>query len=245
MLNLFTGEVYRLLHKRNLYFYLGAVALGYVALTIVRSRGFAADSVVNDAVTFFGILPPLLGGYFFTSVYTDDLSAKALNTLVGYGMSRTRIVLTKFGLMALFTAASFGIIAALHLATYGALGFAAVGIQLRGVLVIAVQYWLLTLGFAAVAAMVVYGLQRSTFAVVGYFMLAFSVVTMLVNAVSTLLHVDLSDHLLTGTTIRIMGALLEPGGLSSLIAPGLEFLLYLVLATITAIFAFKNREMEF
>lgn len=245
MRNLFKGEAYRLFHKRNMYLYLGAVFIGYLLIAFMRSGGFTASSVVDDAGNLFQLMPALLGGYFFTSLYSDDLTSKNLITLVGYGTSRTRIVLTKLALMALFTAASFAVLVGLHLGIYALLGAAATGPAIHAVLAFAVQAALATLGFAAVASVVVYGLQRPTFAVVTYFMLAFSVVAMLINAATSMLNIDLSGHLISGTTSQIMAGLVVPGAAGSIMAPGLELLGYLALATAAALYLFKNREMEF
>jgi ABC-2 type transport system permease protein len=243
MLNLFRGEVYRLFHKRNMYIYLGAVLFGYVAIIFMRSGGFGPESVVTDAGNMMQLMPALLGGYFFASLYTDDLQAKSLTTLVGYGTSRTRIVLTKLALMAVFSIAAYVVLTALHLAMYAILGHAATGPAIGFVIATALQSLLLTLGYALVASVVAYGTQKPTSAVVAYFMLAFSVVGMLVNAASTLLHLNLGGHLLAGTTSNIMLGLVTPG--QSILAPTLEFLAYLALAIAASIFVFKKKELEF
>jgi len=243
MLDLFRGELYRILHKRNMYLFLGIVFFAYLAITFMRANSFGPDSVVTDAATMLQLMPAVLGGYFFTAVFTDDLSAKNLITLVGYGTSRTKIVLTKLALMALFTVICFVLIALLHLGAYAVFGFAATASQIRLVGAVIVQFILMTLGFAAVAAIVVYGTQKPTFAVVTYFMLAFNVVTMLINAASSLLNVNLSAHLISGTTSQMMMGFAAPGG--NVLAPLLEYLGYVVLAVVAAIILFKNREMEF
>jgi len=243
MLNLFRGEVYRMLHKKKMYIYLGAVLLGYLALTFMRSGGFGPQSVADDANLAFQFMPALLGGYFFTSLYADDLTAKNLITLVGYGTSRTRIVITKLLLMVVFTTAIFAILTVLHLGAYAALGFAANGMALRMVLAIALRNILLTIGYALVASVVVYGTQRPTFAAVAYFMLAFSVVSMIITVAASLMDIDISGRFLSGTTSNILLSLSGAGG--SIIGPGIEYLAYALLATIAAIFVFKHRELEF
>jgi len=243
MLNLFRGEVYRIMHKRNMYWFVGVGAFGYLAIAFMRSGGFGSDSEVTDAATMMQFMPAILGGYFFTAVFTDDLTAKNLITLVGYGMSRTKIVLTKLLLMLLFTLLSFALIVVSHLTAYAVFGFAASSGQMRMILGIAAQFVLMTIGFAAVAAVVVYGTQKPTFAVVTYFMLAFNVVTMLLNAVANLLGFNLTNRFISGTTVRMMLGMAMPG--NPLWAPSLEFLAYLAIATLAAIVIFRNREMEF
>jgi len=242
MLDLFRGEVYRLFHKRNMYLYLGAVMLGYVGLVFMRSGGFNQASVFDDANTMFSFLPALLGGYFFTSLYSDDLTAKNLITLVGYGTSRAKIVLTKLALMTVFTVVSFAIFTAIHFGIYTVLGFAATGPVIGYVLAIAFQNILLTVGFALVASIVVYGTQRPTFAAVAYFMLAFNVVKMIFTAISTLANVDIVSHTLSGSAGNIMLQLISG---SYAAAPWLEFAGLLTLAIVASVFVFKKKELEF
>jgi len=242
MKELFSAEMYRLSRKRNMYLYFGAIALGYLLIVFMRSRGLGPDSVVTDAATVFGFMPALLGGFLFTSLFTDDLTARNLITLVGNGISRTQIVLTKFLALILTTAIAFALLLVWHLACYAIFGAAAAGPQIGYVAAIALQLWLVTLGFSAVAACVVYGTQKATVAVVAYFMLAFNVVTMLVNIVTSQLNLDLSSRLFSGTSVNIMSNLMLGG---NAIAPAIEYLVYLILAIVAAIVIFAKREMEF
>lgn len=158
-------------------------------------------------------------------------------------MSRIKIVLTKLALMVVFTTGAFAVLVTIHLGMYAIVGFAASSVMVGYVLAFALQNLLLTIGFAAVASVVVYGTQKPTFAAVAYFMLGFSVVTMLIRAGTSLLNLDLSARLLSGTTGNIMLGLIAPGG--SFAAPGIEYLGYLILAVAASIFVFKRREMEF
>jgi len=243
MLDLFRGEVYRILHKRNMYLYLGGIAFLYLLIVFIRSAGFTANSVVTDAATLMMVLPAILGGYFFASLFSDDLSAKNLITLVGYGVSRIKIVLTKLILMAIFTVITFGAMFGLHLGAYALFGFAATGVQLRLIAAIGLQFVLMTMGFTALSAVVVYGTQKSTFAVVTYFLLSFNVVSMLARAAAHLANIDINPHLISGTSGQLMLSIANPG--SGFVAPGLEYLAYLILAIVAAIVLFKKREMEF
>lgn len=243
MRNLFSGEVYRLFHKRNMYIFLGCVLLSYIAITFMRSSGFQAESVMNDAGLIFRYMGALLGGYFFTSIFSDDLTSKNLITLVGYGTSRTKIVLTKLLLMIVFTTGAFALLTAIHFAMYALLGFAASGQMIGFTLAVVFQNLLLAIGFAVIASVVVYATQKPTFAAVAYFMLAFKVVTMLIGAVSSMLDISLAGRLISGTTSNIAMGLVMPE--MGIVAPVIEYLAYLIIALAAAIFLFKRREMEF
>ena len=243
MINLFAGEAYRILHKRNMYKYVGAVLLGIMAITFMRSGGFTESSIVDDAANIFPLMPTLLGGYFFTSIFSDDLTSKNLITLVGYGTSRATIVLTKLALLLVFVVGAFLLLTGMHLGVYALLGYPATGAAAGYVIAFALQNVLLTMGFGAIAAIVVYGTQKPTFAAVTYFMLAFNVVTMLLRAVAGLLEINIAGRLISGTTDSILLSTITPGAIP--IAPVFEYLAYLAIAVGAAIFVFRRREMEF
>lgn len=242
MLKLINGEIYRLLHKKSTYIYFGIVLAGYFLLAFMQSGGFNAESVVSDAGTYFNFLPALAGGFLFTAIYTDDLNAKNLITLVGYGLSKTKIILAKFILMALCCALFFGLMPLFHDACYLILGHGATARQLGTVYAISLQSALLTLAFATLSGIVVYGLQRTTFAVVAYILLAFSVINTLLTAILKLLKLHLQDHLVSGIATRVFVAV---AGHGSIARPLIEYSAYIIVALVLSVLVFRRKEMEF
>jgi len=242
MLKLIRGEIYRLIHKKSTYIYFAVLLVGYFLLAFMRSGGFDQESLVNDALELFYFLPALVGGFLFAAIYTDDLNAKNLITLVGHGLSKTKIVLAKFVLAILFGAVVFALVPLIHCAIYTALGCLVTTQEWAMLYAIVFKSWLATLGFCALASIVVYGLQRTTFAIVTYILLAVNVVhTLLVSALN-MLNLNLSDHLLSGITDRIATDLMSN---VSVALPFLEYAIYIVIAVILSIVVFRKKEMEF
>ena len=242
MINYMRGELYRLLHKKSLYLYFGALALGYALVAFVRSGGFGEDSLLGDASNFFGYLPALAGGFLFAAVYTDDLGAKSLATLVGFGMGKTKIVLSKLLLMALSGAMIFALVPLLHCGVYAALGCAVNGGALGMIYALALQALLATLGYAALAGVMVYGLQRATFAFVLYILLAFGIVGGLLATVLKMFLPNVGEHLLSGITLRIFSGVTGGGPLA---LPIIEYAVYAAAAAALSAIAFNKKEMEF
>jgi ABC-type transport system involved in multi-copper enzyme maturation permease subunit len=247
MLKLINGEIYRLLHKKSLYIYFLALGAGYFILAFIRSGGFNEQAIVNDAMNFFNFLPALAGGFLFAAIYTDDLSAKNLTTLVGFGVSKTKIVLAKFVLMALFGAVIFILSPLWLFAVHAVLGWTAAAGTLALVFAVSLKYFLTTLGYAILAGIAVYGWQRPTFAMVLYIILAFNIVGGLVRAFLANMVGDetayaISSHLLSGITDRIFAGLI---GNVPLAAPCLEYAVYAVVVAALSVLAFHKKEMEF
>jgi len=247
MLKYMRGELYRLLHKKSLYIYFGALALGYFLVAFIRSGGFGEGSIAGDAANFFMYLPVLAGGYLFAALYTDDLGAKSLAVLVGFGIGKTKIVLAKLCLMALLGAAAFGLAPLFHCGVYAALGCAPGPGDWAMVYALALKFLLSTLAFAVLSGVIVYGTQRVTFAGVLYILLAFNVVSGLASAALNLdfvssLAPNLSSHLMSGISDRIFIALTGGG---SMIRPAVEYIIYVAIAAALSIIAFRKKEMEF
>jgi len=239
---LLRGEIYRLTHKRSMYIYFAALIAGYLMVVFVRSGGFDADSVVSDAMTFFYILPALAGGYLFAAIFTDDLNSKNLITLVGYGLSKTTIVLTKFLLGVLCAGVFYALLAGIHCGMYTLLGATPTSVQSGWVFAVALKYFLMTVAFFALSSIVVYAIQRTTFALVTYLLFGFNVITTLITAVSKIAGLNVGGYVVSGLTDKIFLGVVNG---NVMIAPLLGYLCYLIIALVLAAVAFTNKEMEF
>ena len=242
MLRLIRGEIYRLFCKKSLFIYFGALTLGYLALAFIRSGGFTPESVIDDALSLFILLPALVGGFLFAAIYTDDLNSKNLISLVGSRASRATIIFAKFVLMALFSVVAFGLAPLLHLGIYALFGQVATAGMAKMLFATAFKYLLASLAYAALSGIVVYGLQRTTFAIVTYLLLAFGVVSGLVSVALNMFAPSLIQHLITGITDRILLTLVSGG---SLVFPLIEYTVYVVIAVAVSLVVFSRREMEF
>ena len=239
---LICGEIYRLLHKKSMYIYFGALAAGYFIIAFIRSGGFGDGSAVSDAMSLFSLLPALAGGLLFAAVYTDDLNSKNLITLVGYGKNKAVIITAKFALMLLFGVVIFGIAPLYHCAVYIVLGQTVTADMTAMVCALSLKYLLTTLAFAALSGIVVYGLQRATFAIVTFLLLAFGVAGSLVSLALNTFAPGLTAYLMSAITDRILINMLSG---VSLAQPVIEYIVYVLIGLALSILAFFKKEMEF
>ena len=247
MLRLINGEIYRLLHKRSMYIFFALLAACYAFLAFVRSGGFNAESILRDANTFFEYLPVLAGGFLFAAIYTDDLSSKNLISLVGFGTGKTKIVIVKFILMAVFCAIAFCMAPLYLCGVHAALGWTASSDTMAAIFIISLRHFLVSVGFAALSGIVVYGLQRMTFAIVAYVLLAFGIISGLVSWILnsdfiSAVFPNLSSHLMAGISGRIQAAVANG---DPFILPAIEFAVYITVAIALSSLAFHKKEMEF
>ena len=247
MLNYLRGEIYRMLHRTSMYGYFPGFAVAYFLLVFIRIGGSAADQMLLDAQTLFMLLPAIVGGCFFAALYTDDLQARNLGTLIGFGISRTKIVLAKLILTALFSAAVLALLPLLMFASFAVLGVIPTADILGSVYIWALKALLEIVAFSALAAIVVYGLQRATVGIVTYLLLALGIVSQLIGAllnwdlISSLVP-GLSTHLMSGISLRVITGILTQG---PVLLPLLEYLIYVAVAAALSILAFRKKELEF
>ena len=242
MLKLLHGEIYRLLHKKSLYVYFAALAAGYFILAFIRSGGFKEGTVLSDAMTLFTLLPALAGGFLFAAIYTDDLNSKNLISIVGYGVQKVTIIVSKFILMALFGTVVFGLVPLYHCAIYTVLGQTVTSDMTAMVCAVSLKYLLTALAFAALSGIVVYGLQRTTFALVSYLLLAFGVIGSLVSVALNMYAPSLTEYLMSGLTNRIFLGMMSGGPLA---LPLFEYVIYVLIGLALSAIAFFRKEMEF
>jgi hypothetical protein len=247
MLKLINGEIYRLIHKKSIYVYFLSLGVGYSIIAFIRSGGFNGQSIVNDAMNFFGFLPALAGGFLFAAIYTDDLNAKNLTTLVGFGVGKTKIVLAKTILMAMLGAVVFALAPLVLFANHALYGWAATASTISTVYAIALRYFLVALGYSALSGIAVYGIQRATFAMVLYILLSFNIIGSLItvflsNMVGESAAQAITARFLSGISNRILAGIIGGG---TPIVPFIEFFAYVAIAMAASVMAFNKKEMEF
>ncbi|MDR0591260.1 MAG: hypothetical protein LBG75_01725 [Candidatus Nomurabacteria bacterium] len=247
MFNYIRAEVYRVLHKKSLYIYFGCIAVGYTLLTLISAGAANETSVGRDAANLFFLLPAVVGGYLFATLLGDDLSSKNLTTLIGFGMNKAKIVVSKLLLVAGLSAVILGITPLFMAGIYAVIGHSPSTASLEGAYTESFSMWLTLIACTAIASIATYGLQRVTFAMVLYLLLALRVIDQLLSMVFSWnlirdLAPNLSDYLVTSITSRIqLGATLD----GTMLAAIIEYGVVLVVATVLSVIVFNKKESEF
>jgi hypothetical protein len=107
---------------------------------------------------------------------------------------------------------------------------------------VSLKFLLMSLAYAAISSIAAYGLQRVTFAVVSYILLAFYIVGSLISAASNVLELNIAEHTVSGITDRILAGMTSGAFLP---LPIIEYIAYVLIAAVFAVMAFCQKEMEF
>ena len=144
--------------------------------------------------------------------------------------------------MTLSSAAIFAVAPLLHIAVYSLFGCTiGEGIWLS-IYAVSVKFWLMTVGFSALCGVVVYGMQRTTFAFVSYILLTFGIIGSLITTALKTFAPGLIRFLLTGITDGVMAGILKG---NSLFIPIVEYAIYVLVAVVLSAVVFNKKEMEF
>jgi ABC-type transport system involved in multi-copper enzyme maturation permease subunit len=241
------GELYRLLHKKSIYIYFAALAVGYVGTMFLRVASLNEYTIADDMATLSAFLPAILGGFLFSAIYTDDLNSKNLITLVGFGLGKIRIIVSKFILMTAISALIYAIIPLWSYGVLAAFGHMSVYAAFEMSYAIILKMALLTLAYSLVASIVCYGTQRTTFSLVTYLLFSLGIVDAVLGMIFKIraiheLMPNISDYLIDHVVGRIFLGLTE----SAALAPSaFTYLAYLAVFIVVSMFAFKRKEMEF
>jgi hypothetical protein len=187
-------------------------------------------------------LPAIAGGFLFSAIYTDDLNSKNLISLVGFGVNKAKIVTAKLIMTVLFGTVIFGLAPVFHYAVYAVLGSTATASMMTAIYAVSLKYLLTAVAFAALSGIAVYGLQRTTFAVVLYILLAFNIIGSMIAVALKTFAPDLVNYLISGITDRIFAGVINGG---SLTLPIVEYIVYVIIAGVLSVLVFYKKEMEF
>ena len=96
MTNYIKADVSRILRKNSFLTAVGVFfALYAVMVFIYFNPSFTTEMYVAKITSYLGYYPLIVGLFVFISVYADDFKCKSMQTAIGYGFSRNRIIAAK------------------------------------------------------------------------------------------------------------------------------------------------------
>lgn len=247
MLNYLTAEIKRIISKKSTWYYFIGCFLGYLLIVLMRITSLTNDTVISDASFLFASMLPLFAGtMLFSVVYNDDLTARTLPQVVGFGLARPLIILVKTCVLILITALVFLIGFIIFNGLYFILGVNTIDTATK-TLPFMLTPFLQIIGYSMVASVVVYGTQRATMAIVAFLVFASSLVPQLLNALlSSSLVISIIGNIspyLMSNIINRLGANVLLG--NSSVGEIVGITLYMVGFIALAMFVFNKKEMEF
>ena len=225
-----------------------SLAVLYALLTVIAFAYFK-ESTSYEFVSFFGKYDRfvffLFGLIDFVYVYTDDFKAKTMQIAIGTGVSRKKVIFTKWLEIVLLTALDLAIFLAIAFVVSMVRGVVFSGEPLRDVLILSGFSLVKLAGAAAITSILLFSTMNATLGMILFIAAAFGILYFLVSAIVTIgplesLHLDqyLFTSLLEAAKSRaVIGTISVPHIVGIVV--------YLVIFYLLACRAFKKVELEF
>lgn len=238
MINWIKADIYRLLHKKNL----------YIMMIIGLLLYFAAVCLVDDleyftqiATFIFSVNTFLIGIPIFLNVYSDSFKAKVMQITIGLGVPRWQVVLAKISIASIFCLIINLFFALVFIITTAIIYPA--GLDVVAILMTALIDAFKIIVYLALSMIIVYLSQKPIHGMIIYIMAISNIFYGLLNLVLNIPYVvdiigNRSDLLLTNAFSLVEFNYGDLFGWSII-------LVYLVVALGLSITLFKNVELDF
>ena len=245
MRNCIKADILRVQRKKS-YIVMSIIIMLIILTAGIVSRASGAkgpDRFYTILSLALGLNTLLLGIPVFSAVIGDDFKSKSMQTAIGRGLSREKLILARLFEIIIIVIEAY-IFYFLFILISGLIGGVSMSI-IGDTIVTLFDEILSIIGFSTIAMIFVYGTQNGTLGLVFYILLSASVFDTLFIATSFLpflSNIDLSGYTVSGMSSKVVQA-------SSFGTGALWFVIFTVvwiaLPTFLAMQVFKNKELDF
>lgn len=250
MLNCIKADMLRVQRKKSyiimsVFIIILAVALGLLAVSGLF-KGNKSDNYASMVGAAFGLSNLLIGIPVFNSVFSDDFKSRSMQVSIGFGISRTKMVLIRFIEFLLIFAEAF---LAFSICVY--IMGAIFGIRTDAMNEVVKGIWqsmISIVGFASFSMMFVYLTQNGTFGLVVYILLATSAFTLIFTGIDLIPFLSDNNISISAITIDGMYGKMFDEKLSqskNIFWGVMYFACYVVLPLLLTLKIFKHKELDF
>lgn len=225
----------------------GSVSAANMLSDAALGADAAADLVISSIGSTVAFSSGILGLFELIFVFSDDMKAKTTQIAIGVGVSRSKVVLSKFCELLVLLAVD-ALILVLLILTVGSIAGASFGGAsiLKLVATIAGEVLLKNAAYASLVFILLFTIRSVTLGVIAFLALSFQVVSgglfFLTNSIKALESLNLGSYTLSGMLGKVneilCGAAFDP-------LPVIGCLAYVGLSLFLTIFLFKKKELEF
>lgn len=210
--------------------------------------GFEADpNAVFNAISYAALYVAGLFGLFeLIYVFSDDLKAKTAQIAIGVGVSRVKVILSKFFELLILLATDMVLLLGVSILMSGLLGSMMTGAQIFEMIKSLTFGMLVTnIAYSCLVFILIFTTQSMTLAVLGFLALKFHLVSGalgMTDYIKVLRPLNLGSYTLT-TMLGKASAMLE--GAAFNLIPILAIVAYMGVALIVTSLIYRKKELEF
>lgn len=250
MINYILADIKRICHKKSFLAVTGVYISAFcMMLFIYFNPTFTAEAYIAKTKSFLSFFPLFTGLSLFLSVFYDDFKSKSMQTAIGYGIQRYKIVAVKIlESIPLLT----GILFCFNLLAWTAsyvLGLHLKQTQVCIIILYSMAELFRTIGYLCISAILVFQTQNAVNGTILYVLLSSRTILLLssiilgqdifINTIG-----DLTKYLFTPQLYRVCDTFLQKGTID-IAALIFSLSIYMVLPVIVSIGCFQKKELEF
>lgn len=232
MLNYLKAEFRRIFLKKSIYITLGISLIGLILVELIRYNSLSQEGILNEINTIFIMLSLVGGGILFWTIYCDDLTAKTLPQIIGFGNQKWKIIIVKLIISVILTSLMFFLALGVSSLMFMLMGFNVHKI-LSELLMLTTQRVMLLVAVSSVASALVYGTSKTSLGIATYMLILTGIVGQLLS-----LAIKTIDKF---TINSIVYTFIENPSISKFT----PYLIYLSIFIILGMIAFNKKELEF
>lgn len=250
MKQLIKADFYRIFNKKGLYaFSLICATLFLGIMFIVVDADFHETTYMVIVSIVSSFVPLVIGLYTASLVYSDDIKSKSIQTAVGFGVSRFKIMISKLLVSTSITTILSLMFMVLILITPTLFGFEVSKESIARLSYQLFAEFLKTVIFMAIIGGISFTVQKATVVTTVFVLLATGTVNSILglilgqNFVVGLIG-DLQPYLISNLSSKLSMSLIS-GEFESAISSGVGLLIYIPVVIILTMLVFKDKELDF
>ncbi len=245
MIHLIKADLYRYSKKKSLLILLGLFS---ALLLFVYFQISDKEMTVIFLTELIRMSPMLIGIYLFSIIYGDDLRAKSSQSSIGFGYSRTSIIISKLISGIIMTSLIF-IYVIINYALMALIFDLNINTEIRNLMghnfILSL---ILIISFFSLASILAFLTQKSTLGIITYILLASGFVNSILGLIFKLqifksIFKNINDYTVTNSINTISNLLNNQKALT--LQPVITVIAFLVISTTISVIVYKNVELEF
>lgn len=210
-----------------------------------NSEGWNSVSLVTMTIQYINFLTILLGLVELNAVFSDDFKTKTIQVAIGIGISRWRVILTKFLELAILVFVDIVVVLFIAIVCGGFMNAFPTYSQIVEIWSQLFSVWLGILGYMSLTMIIIFLMQGTGIATILYLALSSGIFNMVIGLLSSFeifesLH--LQKYTLT-SLLGMFGSQLTLGSFNFSMFIGIIF--YIAIGYGMAVAIFRKRELDF
>ena len=239
MRNLLKADLRRILKKRSFYIWLFLTSL-FLFIGGGLSK-YTSDTLNIERAMIKFAVPVIVSLNVYLSVFGDELKTGAIQCIIGRGISRTRVVMTKFLECLILSGILFAVVELVYFVRNIVFNVGASPLQSASLAFYIFMFYIRTMGYLAIASFFVYLTWSTAPGIIALVVLS-SFIGLTLNLIETLLKVPVYQYYFDGL-LDAAYAEISAGNVGYQIIPAV--VIYIGGALFRAPVVFRKKEIEF